>query len=407
MPLSPLQQLERRIWENPSPKRWEIGMRILLAVSRVVNQSRIKLFAASMTYNTLLAIVPLLAVLFTLLKSFGIDTFLQNMIAELLSPMGSAGAEVSRYLSEFVKNAQAGFLGRVGLIFLFYSVFALFRKIEVALNAIWYIDTPRSIKNQILSYLGAIMLTVIVAACALGLNVFFHQGQLIEALAQYPLLTTLLTYAAKLLSIFITAAMLAIIYSSALNTEVDLRAAFSGGLFCAVLWLPLTYGFAKIMSASSSYSVIYSSFAGLIILLVWLQILWLLFLSGSLVSYFVQFPTLLKPYGTVALNPAELKYYGHLIINNIVSHFREGKGAVHLSELISQTKLSHRQIESVLRPFLIDKVIIKTNRGNDYLLAMDDDLITEAFITQTIQGNVRATPFIQSREEKQIAIDFD
>lgn len=402
MSLSPLQQLERRIWQNPSPGRWERGLRILLAVFRVVNESRIRLFATSLTYSTLLAIVPLLAVLFTLLKSFGIDKFLKQTIHDLLAPMGAAGQEVSTYLSEFIQNAQAGLLGGLGLVFLFYSIFALFRKIEIALNAVWSIDILRNIRSQVLSYLGAIMLTVIVAALALGLNVFFHQSALIKEFSDYPWLVTLLSYAAKGLSIIVTAMMLAIVYGATINTEVNFRAAFSGGLFCTILWLPLTTIFAKIIGYSSNYSLIYSSFAGLIILLVWLQVLWLLFLSGALVSYFVQFPALLKPYGTADLNPAELEHYAHVIIKHIKQHFKQGSGAVHLSELMAKTQLSHRQVHSILLPFLIENVIVKTtHQGNEYLLAKDAALITDDFINKTVRGHVRPKKLRSQHHEAQ------
>lgn len=387
---SPLQQLEQRIWQNTSPNRWEKSLRLLLAVFRIVTQSRIKLFAISLTYSSLLAAVPLLAVLFTLLKSFGIDKVLPKLIHEVLAPMGQSGLEVGQYLLTFVANAQSGLLGGIGLLFLFYSIFSLFRKIEVSLNHIWSITALRPVKKQLLSYLGALMLVVIVATLALGLNVLFHRGAALSDIFQHAGMALIMTYAAKLLSIIVTAIMLALIYSVTINTQVRFRAAFSGGLFCAVLWLPLTAAFAKIMAASSNYSLIYSSFAGLIILLIWLQILWLLFLSGSLVAYFVQFPALLKPYGTVHLNPAELEYYAKRIMQLIIATFKTGKGSVSLSTLTAKTQLSHRQVLAILEPFLREQFIVTIGASNNhFLLAKDEKLISEAVILQTIRGKVR------------------
>lgn len=385
-----LKQLERHIWQNPTPSRWQRGIRLLFAVFRIVTRSRIKLFATSLTYSSLLAAVPLLAVLFTLLKSFGIDKVLPQLIHEVLAPMGQSGQEVGQYLLQFVGNAQSGLLGGIGLLFLFFSVFSLFRKIEVSLNHIWAIATLRSLKDQAFSYLGALMLVVLVAALALGLNVFSHQSTLLNEVFQHSGVAFLLTYAAKLLSILVTAVMLALIYSTTINTRVRFRAAFSGGLFCAVLWLPLTAGFATLMAASSNYSLIYSSFAGLIILLIWLQILWLLFLSGSLVAYFVQFPALLKPYATITLNPAELEYYAQRIMRQIIHSFQSGKGAVNLSALIEETQLSHRQVLAILTPFIQQNLLVALGEAeNDFLLAQDAEKITDAVILQTIRGKVR------------------
>lgn len=385
-----LQQIEQHVWQNAHPNRWERGLRLLLAVFRIVTQSQIKLFATSLTYSSLLAAVPLLAVLFTLLKSFGMDKVLPNLIHDVLAPMGQSGQEVGQYLLQFVGNAQSGLLGGIGLLFLFYSIFSLFRKIEISLNHIWSIAELRPIKEQIFSYLGTLMLVVLVATLALGLNVFSHQSTLLNTIFQQDSIAVILTYAAKFLSILVTAVMLALIYSVTINTRIRFRAAFSGGLFCALLWLPLTAIFATIMAASSNYSLIYSSFAGLIILLIWLQILWLLFLSGSLVAYFVQFPALLKPYAAVSLNPAELEYYAQRIIQHIITAFKSGQGAVSLTTLMQETQLSHRQVQVILKPFLRQQLIVTTGEsGNHFLLAQDEQHLSHRVILATIRGKVR------------------
>lgn len=385
-----LQHIEQQVWQNATPSRWVRVLRLLLAVFRIITQSQIKLFATSLTYTSLLATVPLLAVLFTLLKSFGMDKVLPHLIHDVLAPMGQSGEEVGQYLLQFVGNTQSGLLGGIGLLFLFYSIFSLFRKIEVSLNHIWSIAHLRPIKEQIFSYLGALMLVVLVATLALGLNVFSHQSTLLNHIFQDDSIAFILTYVAKILSIIVTAVMLALIYSATINTRVRFRAAFSGGLFCALLWLPLTAVFATIMAASSNYSLIYSSFAGLIILLIWLQILWLLFLSGSLVAYFVQFPTLLKPYANVSLNPAELEYYAQRIIRHIITAFKSGQGTVSLSTLMQETQLSHRQVQAILQPFLQQQCIVTIGEsGTHFLLAQDEQHLSDSVILAMIRGNIR------------------
>ncbi len=398
--ISPLQKLEYRVWKTSNPKYWEKILRVLIAVFRIINQSRIKLFAASLTYWTLLAIVPLLAVLFTLLKSFGIDTFLQDMLMEALAPMGESGKEVGQHLLAFVSNAQVGLLGGVGLLFLFYSIFALFRKIEVSLNQIWHIHHLRSIKNQLISYLGALMLTVIVATLGIGGNILFHQKLLQSDLVETGFVISLLTWAKSLLSILFTAIVLAVIYSSVINTRVRFRAAFLGGLFCAILWIPLTAGFAALIANSRNYSLIYSSFAGLIILLVWLHILWLLLLSGGLVAYFSQYPALLRAYSSKQLNPAEQEYFANRLLHLIIEYFEQGKGAVRLSQLIDHTGLNHQQVLNLLNPFLLENVIVNVGGNtNTYLLAIDKQTVTDDFIRQIIRGKVRGLTTLQEKSD--------
>lgn len=384
-----INNLEHYIWQQPATISIRAA-RLLLGVVRVATQSHITLYAASLTYSTLLAIVPLLALLFTLLKSFGIDTFLQRIIDDLLAPMGAEGQQVSDYLIQFVNNAQAGYLGGIGLIFLFYTVFSLFYKIEQALNHIWHIDTTRPIKSQLVGYLGALMLTVIIASLAIGLNVLVRNHVLMDALQGIPFLPIVSVIVIKLLSIAFTALLLALIYAALPNTDVDFRAAYAGGLFCAVLWIPLTMIFTRIFALSGSYSVIYSSFAGIVIGLVWLHILWLLFLSGSLMAYFVQFPSLLKPHSTRHLNPAEMEFYADEIIRLIIKHFKSGEGVTTLKQVMATCGLTHRQALSVLRPFIKKRIVIEMYKGSgQYVLGMDDDLLSEQVIRDTVRESVK------------------
>ncbi len=385
-----LQKLEHHVWRTTTPKPWEKLLRILIAVFRIINQSNIKLLAISLTYSSLLAIVPLLAVLFTLLKSFGIDTFLQKIVTDMLAPMGDAGQEVGQYLLQFVGNAQTGLLGGVGLLFLFYSIFTLFRKIEVALNQIWYIYQLRSIKNQLISYLGALMLTVIVGALVIGGNVIFYQKLVLPSGEESHFFITLLKWGKSLLSIVLTASVLSVVYSSVINTNVRFRAAFIGGLFCAILWIPITAGFAALIAGSSNYSLIYSSFASMIILLIWLHILWLLFLSGGLVAYFSQYPSLLRAYSNKQLNPAEQEHFANQLLHMMIDNFEQGKGVVKLSQLISYTGLNQQQVLSLLTPFLLNKIIASVGENSHtYLLAMDRQKVTDELIRKTIRGRVR------------------
>ncbi|PID66174.1 MAG: hypothetical protein CR975_04165 [Gammaproteobacteria bacterium] len=387
--MTPLQKLEHRIWQASTPTVWEKVLRVLIAVLRIINRSQIKLFATSLTYGSLLAIVPLLAVLFTLLKSFGIDTFLQKILMEMLAPMGDSGKEVGQYLLQFVNNAQTGLLGGVGMLFLFYSIFTLFRKIEVALNQIWHIHQLRSSKKQLISYLGALMLTVLVGALVIAGNVFFYQKLVQPEGEGNAIIVSLLMWGKRLLSVILTASVLAVVYSSVINTQVRFRAAFSGGLFCALLWLPLTAGFTALIAGSHNYSLIYSSFAGMIILLLWLDILWLLFLSGGLVAYFSQYPALLRAYNSKQLNPAEQEYFANRLLHIIIEHFEQGKGVVKLSQLINCTGLNRQQVLNLLAPFLSNKVIVSVGESHTYLLAMDRQKISDEFICQTIRGQVR------------------
>lgn len=385
-----MKRIKQAFADSPNPTMPQNAVQVLLAVFRTISQSGIKLYAIVLTYYTLLAIVPLLAVLFTLLKRFGIDTFLQGILLDALAPLGNSGQEISHYLLQFIQNTQTHILGSISVVFLLFSIFGLFGKIDQALNRMWFVKSPNNWGGQILGYAGAILLTVVFAMLALTLNLSSKTSILQSIFGDTQLSFWLITAVSKTASVLFTALMLAIMYSSTINIKVQSKAALAGGFFCALLWIPLTMLFAHTIVISKNYSVIYSGFAGIIILLIWLNILWLLFLSGGLVAYFVQFPALLRPYSSKPLNAAEIRHFSHVIIETISDNTHHGKGYTTFSELIAATRLNHQQITTVIQPFLTRQLLIR-ERGSDARFRLDTThVISEKTIQKLAFGEVNS-----------------
>lgn len=385
----PLRELERTLWKTEKIGLFSRLLRALLTVIRLVMSSQLRLYTSALTYTTILTIVPLLAILFTILKSFQLDSMLRETIQSFLAPMGASGSEATEYLLSFVSNAQAGVLGTLGIIFFFYSIFLLIQKIEVSLNYIWHVDVSRRIKTKVIGYFGAFVLAIIIAALAVTLNLAFHKNELVSQWSNNMIVQTFSPYFAKILSILTTSLVLAILYMTIPNTQVRFKGAFFGGLFCTLLWIPLTSIFTTIIGKSTSYSAIYSSFATIVILLIWLDILWVLFLLGANISYFVQYPNQLKPHTDRPLNPTELEHYAKKMMAEIIEHFSNKQGPISLLQLSQYNPLSHIQIQSVLAPFIENQTILNYDQAKQlYILGMNPKDIDEAYILQTIRGEL-------------------
>ena len=96
----------------------------------------------SLVYTTLLSMVPLLAISFSILKGFGVHNRIEPFLESLLEPLGEKGSEITARVIEFVNNVQVGVLGFVGFLLLFYTVISLLQKVERSLNYIWHV--PKS-----------------------------------------------------------------------------------------------------------------------------------------------------------------------------------------------------------------------------------------------------------------------
>jgi membrane protein len=139
--------------------------RILVFVLRVGHMllreligGQLNLRAMSLVYTTLLSIVPLLAVSFSVLKGFGVHNQIEPLLYNFLEPLGPQGAEITEKTIYFVENVKVGVLGSIGFAMLIYTVIALVQKIEAAFNFVWQIDHLRPLSQRISSYLSVILL---------------------------------------------------------------------------------------------------------------------------------------------------------------------------------------------------------------------------------------------------------
>ena len=117
----------------------------------------LNLQAMGLTYSTLLSLVPFLAVMFSVLKAFGVQNVLGPFLAQLLQPLGNAASEVTSKVTDFVENIRVGILGAAGTAMLFYTVVTLVAKIEDALNQIWRLPHSRSWSQRVMAYLSVIL----------------------------------------------------------------------------------------------------------------------------------------------------------------------------------------------------------------------------------------------------------
>jgi membrane protein len=271
--------------------------RILVFVLRVAHMllrellgGQLNLRAMSLVYTTLLSIVPLLAVSFSVLKGFGVHNQIEPILYNFLEPLGPQGAEITERIIYFVENVKVGVLGSVGFAMLIYTVVALVQKIEAAFNFVWQIDHLRPLSQRISNYLSVILLGPALIFIAISFSATVLGSDWTQRLITIEPLGTLVFFSSKLVPYVLVSLAFTLIYIFIPNTRVQFRAALVGGVIAGVIWKITGWGFAAFIASSSKYAAIYSSFAIMILLLIWMYLSWLILLVGSQIAFFVQFP---------------------------------------------------------------------------------------------------------------------
>ena len=251
----------------------------------------LSLQAMGLTYSTLLSLVPFLAVMFSVLKAFGVQNGLEPFLTQLLQPLGNAAAEVTSSIIKFVENIRVGILGGAGVAMLFYTVVTLVAKIEDALNQIWRLPHSRSWSQRVTAYLSVILVGPVMVFTALTLTASAQSYWLVERLFEIGFVSYLFTLTTSVMPFVLLCATFTFLYKFIPYTKVRLSSALVGGATAGILWQLVGTAFAAFVANSARYAAVYSTFAIVIVFLIWLYTGWLIFLIGAEVTYFHQHPS--------------------------------------------------------------------------------------------------------------------
>ncbi len=274
------------------PGRFGIqALRLAIAVAMEFRHRLLDARAAGLVYTTLLSLVPFLAVMFSVLKAFGVHQQIEPVLAQALEPLGSKGQEITATIIGFVDNLKIGVLGVVGVAGLFYTTYSLIDKIEQALNAIWLVREGRTWGRKFADYLSAVLVGPLLVVTAFGLLASVHSNALVQRVLEIQPFGFLMLWAGQLLPFVILSALFTFLFKFIPHTHVRFDSALVGGVTAAVLWGIAGEAFARFVAESANYSAIYSGFAVLILFLLWLYAGWLIVLIGAQLSFFYQHPT--------------------------------------------------------------------------------------------------------------------
>ncbi|WP_434353536.1 YhjD/YihY/BrkB family envelope integrity protein [Psychrobacter sp. HD31] len=248
--------------------------------------------AASLTYTTLLSIVPILTVLLIVLSTIPALESTREQIYSLIysNLMPQSSVQLKEYINKFTE--QSFNLTAVGIIMLFVTTVITLIKVEVAFNHIWDIDIFK--RDQSKSLFKALVYSLfrhltIIAIVPLVLGIAFVASAFIQGLSflNQQIYGYAINWAiwAKVISYSITAIGFTAMYWFIPKVNVPIKSAFISGVIISLLFEATKFLFAIIMSHSTNYSTIYGAFAALPILLIWIHISWNLILLGVILSH--------------------------------------------------------------------------------------------------------------------------
>lgn len=334
---------------NPLGRWSRVQVRDLLRFAlRRLNEERLPEVAASLTFTTVLALVPVLTIAFAIFTTFPLfTTFRESLEAyfvQILMPKGISNT-ILDYLSQFA--AKASRLSAVGAVFLIVTAIMMFGTVDRTLNQIWRVNAVRPFLQRMIVYWAIMTMGPLLLGASLS---FASELSPLTGMLgrEAPWLRTILLV---LLSVGLSTLAFSLLYLVVPNRLVDWRDAAIGGLFAAIAFevTRRLFTFFIAQGPSSSYKVVYGALAAVPIFLIWVYLFWLITLTGAVLA--AALPVV--KYERWWHRPAPgSEFLDAMSILHVLVDARQDKAAVDALRLRELTRLGFEESELLLQRML-------------------------------------------------------
>ena len=362
--------------------------RLLLVLMRDLAYGQLTLRATGLVYTTLLSLVPLLALSFSVLKAFGVYNQIDPILLSFLAPLGEKSADASKWIIRFIENLNVKVLGSIGLALLIYTVISLMQKIEESLNFIWHVAQLRSLGRRFSTYLSVLLIGPVLIFSAIGItSSILNAAQLQPLLAMQPVGGVVYAIG-QAIPVFFVIGLFVFAYYFAPNTRVRPAAAFVGGIAAGLMWHAASWAFTEFARLSTQYAAIYSSFAIFLLFLIWLYLNWLILLLGASIAFYIQHPEyLVLQQGEPRLSNRMRERVALMLMYLIGKTYQERAPAWTFSSLTQWLDVPSCALQMVLDALEQDHLLVRT--GDDppaYLPGRDIGSITLEELLRTVRA---------------------
>ncbi len=346
------------IWEIKTegefrPKLLFLGIlkKLILAV-RFFTTKRVMSQASALTYSTLLAIVPILAVVFAIARGFGYNKYIEEWFRDAFSSQPQAAEVIIGFVNSYLIHTKSGVFLGIGLLLMLYTVLMLVSGVERTFNEIWQVKKQRSLFRTFTDYMAMLFLFPILIVLASGISIYM--ATLADGMEKSMLMGSAMNFFVQLFPYLLMSLLFIALYVFMPNTHVRLRACIVPGILAGVAMQLLQMLYIHSQIWMSSYNAIYGSFAALPLFMLWIQISWTICLFGAELCYTNQ----------------NLDYYDYDARTSDISH--------RYRLLLCALLLSHvcKRLDQGLKPYtayeLRDVTNVPIRIVNDLLYTMTD-----------------------------------
>lgn len=402
----------RSIWsqretELPPAKRLILRIaKICIIAARAPFNKQLINHASALSFTFLLSLIPLLAMIFSIAKGFGIQDKIEPLLLEKAGG-GEIAADLIPKIIEYVNNTNVAALGSIGLLFIAYTAISMLGQIEDSFNQIWTIKKPRAFIRKSSDYLSILIIVPLLLAVTLGLSTTLSSHAFTQKLLEIGLFAGAMKLFFLSLPWITSILILTLLYIIIPNTTVRFFPALLAGTIIGCLLLLTQIIFIQFQIGVAKYNAIYGTFASVPIFMIWLQTTWILVLFGGVINFACQNVSKFHPLEFEKnINFASKEKICLAVLLAVCRTFDRGDGPSGPATISNRLGLSESFVRNALARLLeIGKILPISNEENDlYVPARPTADLKIAHFFKDIKGE-QADNVVFKDKEINAAID--
>lgn len=335
----------------------EILKKLVIAIRFFISK-RVMTKASALTYSTLLAIVPILAVVFAIARGFGFNKYIEIWFRDAFESQPQIAEVIIGFVNSYLVHTKSGVFLGVGLLFMLYTVLMLVSNVEDAFNEIWQVTKPRSIFRTFTDYLAMFFCFPIIIIVTSGFSIFM--ATIADSMPDYLMLGPAIRFLIDMIPYLLMIVMFIALYTFMPNTYVETKHVIVPSILAGVAMQGLQIFYIHSQIFLSGYNAIYGSFAALPLFMLWVQISWTICLFGAELCYANQY----LDYYDYDANTMEVSHRNRtmmcaLLMSCVCRRFAEGGKPYSASSLRDETGIPIRIVNDLLKDLLNAELIVE------------------------------------------------
>lgn len=336
----------------------------LLAVTEF-NKDNCPLKASALTYYSMIAVVPVFAIVFWIAQGFGLEKFIENQVMNQALWQADVGNEIVSLSNSLLEHVKGGLMAWIGFSIVFSAIFLIFWNMEKSFNEIWDVKKQRKFLRKLLDYSFLIVIAPLLFIISSTFTVVATSEvkEIVYRTAFLGSFGPILIFFSRFLRYFSIWTLLMLFYYVLPNVRVPVKSCILAGIAAGTIFQIVQKIYIEFQLGVTSYGALYGSFAALPLFLMWLQLSWMIILFGSEIAFAdtnIQSSGFAPNYSNLSQHFKKVLMLN--VLHLIVKKSAANEKAMNARQISKELGIPQRFVRNIIYEMELSGLIVENNR---------------------------------------------